>query len=173
MSLHTTSLNYALPISALWPATQSYALEFEHLFTRPVRPDVGGTLVFPGRELQPHGRPYRRDQLVAIGRRLAEARGVDAQQDRRHRGAFGEVQPFEMADMIVAAALGKQMPAAVPFAQIFGDSARFDDDAILVLDYRRFAERMDGDQFGRGEIGDRIAVVIFDLIGCADFLEQP
>src|SRR3546814_6172713 len=64
------------------------------------------------------------------------------------------------------------MPAAVPFEQIFGNRARFDDDAILVLDHRRFAERMDGDQFGRCEIGDRIAVVIFDLIGCADFLEQ-
>src|SRR3546814_19040170 len=162
MSLHTTSLNYALPISALWPATQSYALEFEHLFTRPVRPDVGGTLVFPGRELQPHGRPYRRDQLVAIGRRLAEARGVDAQQDRRHRGAFGEVQPFEMADMIVAAALGNQMPAAVPFAQIFGDRARSDVDAILSWNHGQFAEGRAADRCGRGGMGDRMRGVIFD-----------
>src|SRR3546814_997678 len=70
-----------------------------------------------------------RDPRFQRGSRLSEPCGIDAQQDRRHRGAFGEMQPFEMADMIVAAAFGNQMPAPVPLAQIFGDRARFDDHA--------------------------------------------
>src|SRR3546814_9635323 len=41
------------------------------------------------------------------------------------------------------------------------------------LDHRRLSERMHREQFGRCEIGFRIAVVEFDLIRRADFLEQP
>src|SRR3546814_17014050 len=54
-----------------------------------------------------------RDARFERLRRGAETRGVEAQQDRRHRRTFGEMQPFEMADMIVGAARGHEMTAAV------------------------------------------------------------
>src|SRR3546814_3930345 len=70
-----------------------------------------------------------RDARFERLRRGAETRGVEAQQDRRHRRTFGEMQPFEMADMIVGAARGHEITAAVALAQIFDDRARFDDRA--------------------------------------------
>ena len=48
--------------------------------------------------------------------------------------------------MIVCPARRHQMCAAMPFAEIFDDGRRFINDFSVILDNRRFAEWVDGEQ---------------------------
>ena len=75
--------------------------------------------------------------------------------------------------MIVGAARRDQGVTAMALAQIFDDRARFLDHPSIVLEQRRFAERMDGFQLGWREIGHGVALIVADFVWSADFLKQP
>ncbi len=104
---------------------------------------------------------------------LSQARGIEAEQDRRHDRAFGKMDQLEMADMIIGAARGDKRLAAMPFAQIFDNGAGFIHQAAVILDHRGLAERMDFQQLRRRQIGHEIALMMADPVGHAEFLEQP
>ena len=83
------------------------------------------------------------------------------------------MHPFKVRDMGVASALGNEVSAAVALAKIFDDRARFGDQPSTIVEQRRFSERMNGEQFGRCEIGRRVTAIMHNRIVGADFFEQP
>lgn len=104
---------------------------------------------------------------------VAQPRGVELEEDWRHRAALGKVEQFAMADMGVGARRRDEVGAAMALTQMLDDRPRFHDDAAIIFEQRRFAERVNGTQFGRREVGDGIALIMADRIRRAELLEQP
>ena len=67
----------------------------------------------------------------------------------------------------------REPPAAVLAHQIVDDGAGLGDGDVAVVDHRRLAEGVGGLEFGRREVGHRIAPIGLDLIGRTQFLQQP
>ena len=113
-----------------------------------------------------HQRPQQRR------RTLRHQREQQFQQQRRHGGTFGIVQPIGVAQPLRRIRRRDQFAVAIGGDDVFGDRARLRNGVAVVGDDGRFAKRMNGAQF-RGRAHVRLALIADDLIGDAEFFEQP
>ena len=103
---------------------------------------------------------------------LGHQREQQLQQQRRHRGAFGIVQPIGVAQPLRRVRQRNQAPLAVGVDDVFADRAGLGDGIAVVGDDGRLAERVNSPQFlWRPHV--RLALIANDLVGDAEFLEQP
>jgi len=66
-----------------------------------------------------------------------------------------------------------QFAIAISADDVFGDRTRLGDDVAVVGDDRRFAERMNLCKLRGRQPGLRVALIVLDLIGKPQFLQQP
>ncbi len=108
-------------------------------------------------------------------RHRCRAHGVEHElhQQRRHRAAFGEVQPVDEAPVRFAVRRRAQAALAVGGKQVLDDGTRLGDCDVALADHRRLAERVHALERGRGEHRLRIARIALDPVVDFQFLEQP
>ena len=162
---------------ALKPAALGGGVEHEaHL-------DVGGGEAAGGEEILSGQRAIHEGQVAGdLGvdahlhqRRAGFAKKADIklQQQRQHGRAFGERQPREIIRARGIAGRRRERAARFRLRERFDDGAAFGEDFAVALDQRRFAERVKLLQLRRREARLRIARIAFDLIGKAQFFQQP
>ena len=120
------------------------------------------------------GRNAARDRLGEERHR----RGLDPvehqlHQQRRHRRAFGEVQPVGEAQPLGRSRRRLEPTRAVALEQVFDDRARLGDRDVAVGDDRRLAERMHLEQRRWRQHRLRVALVLLDLVRDDQLLQQP
>jgi hypothetical protein len=94
------------------------------------------------------------------------------QQQRRHRRAFRVVQPVSIAQPLGRPLRRDQAPFPIGIDDVFGDRAGFRDGIALIGYHGRFSQRMDRAQLRR-RAHVRLTLVADDLIGHAEFFQQP
>ncbi len=114
--------------------------------------------------------PDRADQHGHALGHLGEQKGHD---QGGHGGALGEVEPVGVALPVLGADGRDHAAAAVLAENVFDDGAGFGDRLALIGDDRRLAQRVDGEQLGRGGHGLGVPLVALDLVRQAELLQQP
>lgn len=108
------------------------------------------------------------------GRQRQEAKPVDnkLEKERRHQRALGVMQPIFVAPIKIGIPRRRQI-GPVALDQIFDDQAGLGQLSSVVLDHRRFAERVDVLQFLGRQHCPLVALIANDFVGRAQFFEQP
>ena len=102
-----------------------------------------------------------------------QAAAIEHQHDRQHGRAFGEMHPMAVLHFAFRIGGGAEAALAVMGDQVIDDGAGFGHHQFAVADHRALAQGMHGFQAVGGEACYGVPLVGHDLIGQAQFLQQP
>ena len=112
------------------------------------------------------------DEHGVVGRQVEPAQDHVAAHVRL-QVAVREVEPVEVLRKVGVGRRQREAATAVLRDDVVDDRSRFGQHQIAVGDHRRSAQRVQGHELGRREVGLRVAHVVLQHVGHAELFAEP